>query len=224
MKNEDFDLENEKRKTQLEAIEKILEPAQLNNEKAIEEKIEKTFTEVGMPPAKPVIDTHQIDMTTAVIGAAGVTAALAAQVGKDVYDKAKDYMAEKFTEKDAAKEWEKDINKKEADLNDKHSSLLQTLEQNKVMQESQLKDSKKDGYEEKLTQLNTGIDKEKAQINDKFIKDTKEIDKEKQALQNAIDSTKGLQGNERNQEIEKQRKEFDRQQELERKKEQERNR
>ncbi len=224
MKKEDIDLENEKRKTQIEATEKILEILQVINEKAIEEKIEKTLTEVGMPADKPFIDAHQLDMTTSVIATAGVIAALTAQVGKELYDEAKNYLENKFSEKDAAEEWRKDINKKEVDLNDKHSSLHQTLEQNRIMQESQLKDSKKDGYEEKLSQLNNSIAKEKVQIDDKFMRDSKEIENEKQALQNAYDSARGMHENERKQEIEKQRKEFECQQELERKKEQERNR
>jgi hypothetical protein len=127
-------------------------------------------------------------------------------------------------EKDAAKDWEKDIKEKETVLKESHEKQLQTLEQNKVMQESQLKDIKKEGYEEKLVQLDKVIDKEKNEINNKFEKEIGEIDKEKEAVKNAIDSTKDLQSDERNQEIERQRKEFERQQELERQKEAEHNR
>lgn len=124
-------------------------------------------------------------------------------------------------EKDAAKEWENDIKAKEAVLQQEQDRKLQTLEQNKVMQESQLKDAKKDGYEDKLKELDKVIDKEKERIEANFKKEMEPIEKEKQALQKAIDSTKDMEKNERNQEIERQRKEFERQQELERQKQNE---
>jgi len=203
--------------TKFEAIDNISEPLKIIDEKQIEEKTQHTFTEVGISQ-KSVIDTQQLDMQTAAIAATGVALAVGGKVVNELVNDTKEYLSAKFLEKDAAKEWGNDIDKKETALNESHESKLQTLEHNNVMQESQLKDAKKEGYEEKLVELDKTIETERENINNKFEKEIEKIVKEKDALENAIDSTKELEGAERNKEIEKQRQEFERQQQIERQK------
>lgn len=90
---------------------------------------------------------------------------------------------EKRLEKDAGKEWKKDIQEREDLLKEKHEKQSQILAHNHVMQESQLKDAKKEGYEVKLVQLEKTIKEEKERIDKKFEQEKKQLDVERERLE-----------------------------------------
>ncbi len=175
----------------------------------------KTYKEVAEDGFEKAIE-GKIDPITAAV----VVGVAAAKIGKDVYDDFKEKIAEKF-DKDAAKEWEKDVAQKEADIKDSQNKQLEAVKKNELMLEVQKEDAKKFPDSEKqlknLEPLEKIINDEKNNIENRFNNQMQELNKEKEAFQKAMEATNEIKEQaERNKAIEKQRQEFERQRELER--------
>lgn len=105
-------------------------------------------------------------------------------------------------------DWRKDINIKELSLKvemERHNDRMTFLE-------NRLNETKMDGYEEKLEKLKENDIKAQKDFYEKI----KEIDKEKRAFRSAVETTRNLEPENRAKEVERQRKEFDRQKIIER--------
>lgn len=139
-------------------------------------------------------------VATAVFGAAAV------KIGKDLVDE--------FTEKDVAKEWEKDIERKEQAINERFNKELKDTE-NSLRKQSDYIQKKYDGQEkeDKVTALKETEGKVKADIEKSRNSELQKVEVEKAKLEQAKEATKNMEKYERQKEIERQR-EIEKQREL----------
>lgn len=123
---------------------------------------------------------------------------------------------------DQAKKWKDDIADREKELTDSFESQKKAISRNEDMLTIEKIDSLKFPDSEKrikdFESMDKVIHREKELAVDKFEKGIEELNREKEALKNAIESTSHMEQfpEQRNEEIRKQREEYERQRELER--------
>ena len=166
-------LDNEQKKEiKKQAVEEIAQ-SMLSIQEAIQEKnTEKT---IGIADKLEINHTLATDpVSSAAIG----MAAAAAYASKKVAE-----IKEKLSEKDAGKEWKKDIQERGNRLKEKYDRQTKILEQNQVMLESQLKDAKKEGYKGKIDQLEKTIRLEKEKLEKMYQHEQEELKSENEKLE-----------------------------------------
>ncbi len=139
---------------------------------------------------------------------------------KDAYEASGKTELPERPKPDAQLKWENDIAQKEKDQNDSYQKQTNALDKNKLMLEIQMEDAKKFSDAEKklgqLKPLEEVLKKEGEKIEGKHENAKEELNREKETLQKAVESTKEMEQAARNKEIQAQREEFERQREIER--------
>lgn len=131
----------------------------------------------------------------------------------------KEFIADKFPEKDAVKEWENDIAQKEHTINEKFNKEIKETEKRLQKQLDYIEEKYDDNMEKKKKQneLKTTIKKVQADIEKDRNTELKQQEERKDNLEKIKVATKGMEENERQRIIQQQR-ELERKLELERKK------
>lgn len=222
---------------QLERDRKELAKKEIK-EKAIEAKIETAVkvTEVAAKLADKlshlgIVEPVSAGMTGEVVAQAveilrnhEATEAYIKGVAKEKIIEVKEFIADKFPEKDAAKEWEKDIAQKEQAINEKFDKEIKETEKSlqKRLNYIENKFDDKAEKENKLKELKEIVEKVKTDIEKDRNTELKQQEERKSNLEKIKEATNGMIENERQRIIEQQRElerklEIEKQQELERK-------
>jgi len=151
----------------------------------------QTYTEIRMPEP-PSVDVKNV-----------ADPIIAATIGTVVVSS----LAKEALKQDAAKDWEKDIDKREKTINEKCEKEIKYTENElkKTIEHIEKKYDNKDEKETKTKELKDTIEKVKVDIEKERSNEIQKLDAERARLEEVKEATRGMEERERQKEIERQR-------------------